>query len=154
MSRWTSSRSPFPRTTLTSDRLNLALYRTRAFRQPLLTFEDRDMRERLARLRERGFMLSDEMPDSLDDSIERHTDRAGRHAPVAAAVGRLKRLNAQATLPRSIQREFPTPRLFLLAHPVRPVKIFSIFATENLSRGLYAKADSEPVPHRRSGACG
>ncbi|MGH8174815.1 MAG: hypothetical protein ACREV5_00970 [Steroidobacter sp.] len=60
---------PFPRTALTSDRLNLALYRTRAFRQPLLTFEDRDMRERIARLRERGFILSDEMPDSLDESI-------------------------------------------------------------------------------------
>jgi hypothetical protein len=59
---------PFARTTLTSDSLNLALYRTRAFRQPLLTFEDRDMRERLARMRERGFILSDEMPDSLDDS--------------------------------------------------------------------------------------
>jgi catechol 2,3-dioxygenase-like lactoylglutathione lyase family enzyme len=60
---------PFPRAILTSDRLNLALYRTRAFRQPLLTFEDRDMRERLARLRERGLVLSDEMPDSLDDSM-------------------------------------------------------------------------------------
>jgi predicted lactoylglutathione lyase len=59
---------PFARTSLTSDRLNLGLYRTRAFRQALLTFEDADMRERLARLRERGFRLSDEMPDSLDDS--------------------------------------------------------------------------------------
>lgn len=59
---------PFARTTLTSDRLNLAVYRTRAFRQPLLTFEDGEMRERIARLRERGFTLSDEMPDSLDES--------------------------------------------------------------------------------------
>jgi hypothetical protein len=59
---------PLARTTLTSDRLNLAFYRTRVFRQPLLTFEDPNMRERLARLRERGFALSDEMPDSLDDS--------------------------------------------------------------------------------------
>jgi len=59
---------PFARTQLTSDRLNLGLYRTRAFRQPLLTFEDADMRERLARLRERGFKLLDDMPDSLDDS--------------------------------------------------------------------------------------
>lgn len=58
---------PFPRTALTSDLLNLALYRTRAFRQPVLTFEDRDMRERLARLRERGLGLSDEMPDALDE---------------------------------------------------------------------------------------
>jgi len=59
---------PFARMPLTSDRLNLGLYRTRAFRQPLLTFEDADMRERLARLRERGFKLLDEMPDSMDDS--------------------------------------------------------------------------------------
>ena len=59
---------PFVRAPLTSDHLNLGLYRTRAFRQPLLTFEDAHMRERLTRLRERGFKLSDEMPDSLDDT--------------------------------------------------------------------------------------
>lgn len=59
---------PFPRTPVTSDLLNLGLYRTRTLRQPVLTFEDSDMRERLARLRERGFRLSDEMPDSLDDA--------------------------------------------------------------------------------------
>jgi hypothetical protein len=58
---------PFARTSLTSDLLNLGLYRTRTFRQPLLTFEDPDMPERLARLRKQGFVLSDEMPDSLDD---------------------------------------------------------------------------------------
>lgn len=59
---------PFARTPLTSDRLNLALYRTRALRQPVLTFEDRDMPQRLARLRERGVRVSDEMPDTLDES--------------------------------------------------------------------------------------
>jgi hypothetical protein len=59
---------PFPRTPLTSDFINLSLYRTRAFRHPVLTFEDNEMRERLARLKERGFSLSDEMPDSLDDT--------------------------------------------------------------------------------------
>lgn len=59
---------PFARTALTSDLLNLALYRTRAFRQPLLTFEDPDMPERLAHLRESGHKLSDEMPDTLDDA--------------------------------------------------------------------------------------
>lgn len=59
---------PFPRTSLTSDLLNLGLYRTRALRQPVLAFEDSNMRERLASLRERGFRLSDEMPDSLDES--------------------------------------------------------------------------------------
>jgi catechol 2,3-dioxygenase-like lactoylglutathione lyase family enzyme len=58
---------PFPRTALTSDRINLALYRTRALRQPVLSFEDPQMGERLAALRARGFKLSDEMPDSLDD---------------------------------------------------------------------------------------
>ena len=65
---WEEEPEPFARTAITSDHLNLSLYRTRAFRQPLLTFEDRDMRERLARLQERGFQLSDEMPDSLDES--------------------------------------------------------------------------------------
>jgi catechol 2,3-dioxygenase-like lactoylglutathione lyase family enzyme len=59
---------PFPKLELTSDLLDLAFYRSRAFRQPVLTFEDEHMRERLARLRERGLCLSDEMPDSLDDS--------------------------------------------------------------------------------------
>lgn len=58
---------PFPRTELTSDHVNLAFYRSRALRHPVLTFEDEDMRERLARLRERGLTLSDEMPDTLDD---------------------------------------------------------------------------------------
>lgn len=60
--------APFAHTPLTSDLLNLGLYRTRALRQPVLAFEDADMRERLTRLRERGFRLSDEMPDSLDDA--------------------------------------------------------------------------------------
>lgn len=59
---------PFARSAITSDLLNLGLYRTRTLRQPVLTFEDPDMRERLTRLRERGFTLSDEMPDSLDDA--------------------------------------------------------------------------------------
>lgn len=65
---WEEEPEPFPRTAITSDHLNLSLYRSRAFRHPVLTFEDRDMRERLARLKERGFRLSDEMPDSLDES--------------------------------------------------------------------------------------
>lgn len=63
---WDEQAEPFARTAITSDHLNLSLYRSRAFRHPVLTFEDRDMRERLTRLRERGFALSDEMPDSLD----------------------------------------------------------------------------------------
>jgi catechol 2,3-dioxygenase-like lactoylglutathione lyase family enzyme len=59
---------PFPRTPLVSDGLDLALYRTRAVRQPVLTFEDSEMAQRLARLRERGVQVSDEMPDTLDDA--------------------------------------------------------------------------------------
>ena len=59
---------PLPRLALTSDYLNIGLYRSRALRQPVLTFDDSDMPERLARLRERKFQLIDEMPDSLDAS--------------------------------------------------------------------------------------
>ena len=65
---WDEQSEPFARTAITSDHLNLSLYRSRAFRQPVLTFEDPDMRERLARLKERGFRLSEEMPDNLDES--------------------------------------------------------------------------------------
>lgn len=60
--------SPFPRTALTSDHLNLGLYRTRTLRQPVLSFEDPDMAGKLKQLRERDLRLSDEMPDSLDDT--------------------------------------------------------------------------------------
>lgn len=59
---------PFPRTPLVSDGLDLALYRTRALRQPVLTFEDSNMPQRLARLRERDIKVSDEMPDTLDET--------------------------------------------------------------------------------------
>ena len=57
---------PFAHLSLTSDYFNIGLYKSRAFRQPVLAFEDSDMAERLARLREKKFPLSDEMPDSLD----------------------------------------------------------------------------------------
>ncbi|HTE43312.1 MAG TPA: hypothetical protein VK629_20995 [Steroidobacteraceae bacterium] len=57
---------PFARLSLTSNLVNLGLYKSRALRQSVLTFEDTDMPERLARLRERKFRLTDEMPDSLD----------------------------------------------------------------------------------------
>lgn len=60
---------PFAGAALTSAALNLALYRTRTWRRPLLAFEDRNMRERLARLRERGLTVTDELPDSLDESV-------------------------------------------------------------------------------------
>lgn len=58
--------SVFPRLTLTSDDLNLGLYRTRALRGPVLTFEASGMSDRIRRLRERGHDPGDEMPDSLD----------------------------------------------------------------------------------------
>lgn len=57
----------FPRATITSDYLNLGLYRSRALRQPVLTFEEEDMAQHLAMLQERDFKLSDEMPDALDE---------------------------------------------------------------------------------------
>ncbi len=59
---------PFAHKTLTSDRLNIGLYRTRALRQPVLAFEDTDMKRRLDVLKRRGISLSDEMPDALDAS--------------------------------------------------------------------------------------
>jgi hypothetical protein len=59
---------PFPRTPLVGDGLDLALYRTRALRHPVLTFEESGMAQRLARLRERGMKVSDEMPDTLDEA--------------------------------------------------------------------------------------
>jgi catechol 2,3-dioxygenase-like lactoylglutathione lyase family enzyme len=59
---------PFPRMPLVSDGLDLALYRTRALRHPVLTFEDSEMAQRLARLREQDIKVSDEMPDTLDES--------------------------------------------------------------------------------------
>lgn len=68
----------FVRRSLTSDRLNIGLYRTRAWRQPVLTFEDTDMKRRLDLLRRRGVTLSDEMPDALD---------AGENAVLIAPEG-------------------------------------------------------------------
>jgi hypothetical protein len=55
-----------PRMSLASDHLNLGLLQTRVLRAPVLVFEDASMAARLAALRERGFMLSDDMPDALD----------------------------------------------------------------------------------------
>ena len=58
-----------PRTPLTSDDLDLALYRTRALRQPVLTFEDRGhARSGSPDCASAGIKVSDEMPDSLDES--------------------------------------------------------------------------------------
>ncbi|MFO7303942.1 MAG: hypothetical protein C0P74_000370 [Gammaproteobacteria bacterium] len=61
-------REPFPRTELINDYFNLAFYRSRSVRRPVLTFQSEDMHERLTRLRERGLHVSDDMPDTLDES--------------------------------------------------------------------------------------
>jgi catechol 2,3-dioxygenase-like lactoylglutathione lyase family enzyme len=58
-----------PHMSLTSDRLNLGFLRTRALRKPVLVFEDENMAARLATLRERGFALSDEIPDAYDPDM-------------------------------------------------------------------------------------
>jgi catechol 2,3-dioxygenase-like lactoylglutathione lyase family enzyme len=58
--------APIPRVTLTSAALNLGLYRSRASRQPMLVFEDEQMTRRIAKLRDKGLQLTDEMPDALD----------------------------------------------------------------------------------------
>jgi hypothetical protein len=59
---------PFPRLSLTSNGINLAFYRSRALRHPVLTFEAPDMAERIAQLNDKGFSFSDEMPDVLDET--------------------------------------------------------------------------------------
>lgn len=61
-----ASDAPFVRQTLTSEHLNIGLYRTRGLRHPVLTFENTDMKRRLDLLRRNGLPLSDEMPDALE----------------------------------------------------------------------------------------
>lgn len=79
---------PFPRRSLVSEALNLGLYRTRAFREPLLVFEEADMARRLDRLRQLGITTGDEMPDALE---------AGANAVLTAPEGtRLLLLEATA----------------------------------------------------------
>ena len=78
---------PFPRTALTSDHLNLALYRTRAFRQPVLTFED----ARHARAHWRGCASAASRCRTkcrTASTTRRNAmlDGAGRNATAAAAV--------------------------------------------------------------------
>jgi hypothetical protein len=59
----------FARLTLTSDRINLGLYRSRSFGTPVLTFESPDMGARIAALRDGGFAVRDRMPDALDERV-------------------------------------------------------------------------------------
>jgi len=58
----------FDRVAMTSDHLDIGLHRSRALRQPVLVFEDDEMHTKLQILKDRGFALSDEMPDALDES--------------------------------------------------------------------------------------
>jgi catechol 2,3-dioxygenase-like lactoylglutathione lyase family enzyme len=62
---WEAETQPFPRLSLTSDRLNLGLYNSRALRAPTLTFQEAGMSARIEQLASRGYSLSEEMPDAL-----------------------------------------------------------------------------------------
>ena len=85
---WEAETQPFPRLSLTSDRLNLGLYNSRALRVPTLTFQEAGMGTRIEQLASRGYSLSEEMPDALT---------AGENAVLIAPEGtRLLLLTAQA----------------------------------------------------------
>lgn len=58
--------TPYVHLPLTSDHLDIAFHRPRTFDVPLLVFTGADMRERVARLREVGVQMSDELPRGLD----------------------------------------------------------------------------------------
>jgi hypothetical protein len=57
---------PYLRLPLTSDHLELAFHRPRTLDRPMLVFRDPGMPERIAKLRELGIELSDELPRGLD----------------------------------------------------------------------------------------
>ena len=61
--------APFPRLGLTSSAINLGFYRSRALRHPVLAFEDAAMGARIAQLKAKGFVFSDEMPDALNEEL-------------------------------------------------------------------------------------
>ena len=56
---------PYLRLPLTSDHLDLAFHRPRTLDRPMLVFQDTGMAERIARIRERGVAVSDELPRGL-----------------------------------------------------------------------------------------
>jgi catechol 2,3-dioxygenase-like lactoylglutathione lyase family enzyme len=60
------SDAPYVHLTLTSDHLNIAFHRPRTLDRPMLVFSDSGMPARLARLRELGIELSEELPRGLD----------------------------------------------------------------------------------------
>jgi len=58
--------SPYTHLPFTSDHLDIAFHRPRTFDVPLLVFRDPEMPARIARLREHGVRISDELPRGLD----------------------------------------------------------------------------------------
>jgi catechol 2,3-dioxygenase-like lactoylglutathione lyase family enzyme len=72
---------PYPHLTLTSDHLDLAFHSPSLSRSALLVFRDRDMRERIDRLRQLGFPLARELPAALSSSAS-----ALLRSPEAAAL--------------------------------------------------------------------
>ena len=60
------SDDPYLRLPLTSDYLNIAFHRPRTLDRPMLVFSDPNMGERIARLRDLGVALSDELPRGLN----------------------------------------------------------------------------------------
>ena len=59
---------PYLRLPLTSDHLNIAFHRPRTLDRPMLVFSDSNMGERIARLRDLGVSLTDELPRGLSAS--------------------------------------------------------------------------------------
>jgi len=60
--------SPYVHLPLTSDYLAIAFHRPRTFDAPMLVFRDPEMPARIARLRERGVRLSEELPRGLSSA--------------------------------------------------------------------------------------
>ena len=56
---------PYSHLPLTSDHLDLAFHRPRTFDTPMLVFREPDMEARIARLREQGVSISNELPRGL-----------------------------------------------------------------------------------------
>ena len=59
------SDDPYLRLPLTSDYLNIAFHRPRTLDRPMLVFSDPNMGDRIARLRDLGVLVSDELPRGL-----------------------------------------------------------------------------------------
>lgn len=62
------SDEPYLHLSLTSDHLDVAFHRPRTLDRPALVFRDADMKARIARLRESGVTIANELPRGLDPS--------------------------------------------------------------------------------------